>query len=189
MIKFITLLMLLIGSPERDSTGCNEAEIPAFLQEYFQQAKDSVREPDWHDIFIIVTPVEKGKGVYRVMWNDTTQFETPSITYHLETKGYYFVLDHFNSDRSKVVHSSYSGKRKKSLSVPKLSVRTLPKTFLSKVTVVDLNERFENIKGSEEKMLNFKDEFEKKRIWIIDKTFMTDDLIRLVEMSFGIVII
>lgn len=186
MIKLITLLMLLLGSSERDSTDYDETDIPAYLQEYFQQAKNNVKEPDLNDIFIIVTPVEKGKGVYRVMWNDTTQFETPLIRYHLETKGYYFVLDHVNFNWSKV-HSNYFVKGKKSPVPPKLSVRTLPKTFLSKVKIVDLNKQFEEMKGNKEKMLKFKDEFEKKRIWIVDKTFMTDDLIRLVEMSFGIV--
>lgn len=186
MIKLITFVILLIGSPERDSIGCGKVEIPTYLQEYFQQAKDNTKEPDLNDIFMIVTPEEKGKGVYRIMGNDTTQFETPLIGYHLETKGYYFVLDHANIDKSKV-RSSYFGKEKKSSVSPKLSVRTLPKTFLSKVKVVDLNKRFEEIKGSNEKMLKFKDEFVGKRIWMIDRTFMTDESIRLVEMSFGIV--
>ena len=88
MIKLLTLLMLLVEGSERDSTGCDGTGIPACLQEYFQHVKDSVREPDLNDVFMVVSPVEKGKGVYRVTWNDTMQFTTPSIEYHLETKGY-----------------------------------------------------------------------------------------------------
>jgi len=189
MIKLFALLMLLVEGPERDSTGCDGTGIPACLQEYFQYVKDSVREPDLNDVFMVVSPVEKGKGVYRVTWNDTTQFTTPSIGYHLETKGYYFVLDHVNIDGSKIVRSNHRGKGEKPLALPKFSVRTLPKTFLSKAKVVDLNKRFEEMKGSKEKMLEFKEEFEKKRIWVVDETFMTGDLIRLIETSFGIVTI
>jgi len=54
---------------------------------------------------------------------------------------------------------------------------------------MDLNKRFEEMKGSKEKMLEFKEEFEKKRIWVVDETFMTGDLIRLVETSFAFVTI
>ena len=189
MIKLLTLLMLLVEGSERDSTGCDGTGIPACLQEYFQHVKDSVREPDLNDVFMVVSPVEKGKGVYRVTWNDTMQFTTPSIEYHLETKGYYFMLDHVNIDGSKIVHSNYRGKGEKPLALPRFSVRTLPKTFLSKVKVMDLNKRFEEMKGSKEKMLEFKEEFEKKRIWVVDETFMTGDLIRLVETSFAYVTI
>lgn len=74
--------MLLVEGSERDSTGCDGTGIPACLQEYFQHVKDSVREPDLNDVFMVVSPVEKGKGVYRVTWNDTMQFTTPSIEYH-----------------------------------------------------------------------------------------------------------
>ena len=189
MIKLLTLLMLLVEGSERDSTGCDGTGIPACLQEYFQHVKDSVREPDLNDVFMVVSPVEKGKGVYRVTWNDTMQFTTPSIEYHLETKGYYFMLDHVNIDGSKIVHSNYRGKGEKPLALPRFSVRTLPKTFLSKVKVMDLNKRFEEMKGSKEKMLEFKEEFEKKRICVVDETFMTGDLIRLVETSFAFVTI
>ena len=71
MIKLLTLLMLLVEGSERDSTGCDGTGIPACLQEYFQHVKDSVREPDLNDVFMVVSPVEKGKGVYRVTWNDS----------------------------------------------------------------------------------------------------------------------
>ena len=60
MIKLLTLLMLLVEGSERDSTGCDGTGIPACLQEYFQHVKDSVREPDLNDVFMVVSPVEKG---------------------------------------------------------------------------------------------------------------------------------
>lgn len=191
MIKLIVLLTVLCGSTGRDSTGNGTSGVPVYLQEYFREARDSVREPDVNDIFMIVTPAEKGKGVYRDMWYDTTQFTTPLINYHLKMGGVYFMLSHSNADRKKI-RSSYRGKGEEPPAPPKQVVRTLPRTFLSKVKVMDLNKQFDEMKGNEEKMRQFREEFGKsreKRLWVIDRTFMTGNSIRLVEVGFAIVIL
>ncbi|MEI3420807.1 MAG: hypothetical protein V8R91_07030 [Butyricimonas faecihominis] len=161
MIKLLTLLMLLVEGSERDSTGCDGTGIPACLQEYFQHVKDSVREPDLNDVFMVVSPVEKGK---RCLSGDVERYDAVYDAIDraiIETKGYYFMLDHVNIDGSKIVHSNYREVEQVKSALPRFSVRTLPKTFLSKVKVMDLNKRFEEMKGSKEKMLEFKEEFEK----------------------------
>ena len=186
MIKLIVLFVVLFEPPGRNSINVDTCGIPAYLREYFLVSRDSVKEPDVDDVFFVVTPGTREEGFYREESFDSTQFHTPSINYHIERFGYNLVFTHFNINVEKV--ACYFGEKRETTPLLKQVVRALPKAFLSKVKLIDLNKRLMEIKSKEE-VRDFLKEFEKKRVWIVDRTFMTEETVILVETGLGIIII
>ena len=62
-----------------------------------------------------------------------------------------------------------------------MKIVTLSRKFLSQIKPIDLDEKFPRMRQEDEK--EFLDKYSKKRIWIIDRRYMTDTLVTLVPMS------
>lgn len=181
MIKLISLIIILFGSPvEEKSDTCT---IPAYWQEYIRESKENRREPDTTDIFVIVNinmsyeeynkphGVTTKDGIYRILLVDSIEcgYLTPSVFYHMVKGGVDGTFFHLN-----MKGSSRSFRE----------VRVLPRTFLRKVKVIDLNQRLAEMKDSKE-MCRFLDDEIKGKVWMIDKAFITEDSIVLIEMDSG----
>ena len=184
MIKLISLLTVLFGSPVQEAADtCAEL---ACLREYVRESRNSVEKFDTTDIFLVVATekaderyykshgVNSEDGIYRKVLfsiaSEDTNNITPSILYHVVRGGFDCTFFHCNVDKTN----------------PNLrrEVRMLPRVFLSKVRVVDLNRRFAKMKNSEA-LRHFLDEFKGRRVWIIDKVLMTKDTVVLIEVEPG----
>lgn len=156
--------------------------IPIYWQEYIRESKVNTMEPDTTDVFVIVNietsykeysklrRVSKKCGIYRSLLPDSVEcgYLTPSAFYHMvkdDVNGAFFHLNMKGASRS-------------------CQVRVLPRAFLSKVKVIDLNQRLVKMKNSEEMRRFWNDEI-KGRVWMIDKAFITEDSVVLIEVNTG----
>ncbi|MEY8590243.1 hypothetical protein AALK14_02160 [Butyricimonas hominis] len=186
MIKLLTFITIFFGSPVQDSICNDSCQIPICLWEYVKETRDNVKSPDVNDIFLLIAPKTKEKGIYRVAWFDTIQMNTPMISYYIEVNDYHFVFNHSNFKEERMCSNS---QKEKIIPIPTQVICTLPKIFLSKVSVIDLNEWHAKMKNKTEIEL-FREKFWKEKcVWIIDCTLMKEGAITLIETTFADVVI
>jgi hypothetical protein len=181
MIKLISLMIILFASPVEEKP--DTCTIPAYWQEYIHESKGNTKEPDTTDIFVVVHIETSYKeyykphgvvpkdGIYRILLPDSIEYGylTPSVFYHMVKGGVDGTFFHLN-----MKGSSRSFRE----------VRVLPRVFLSKVKVIDLKQRWAEMKDSKELRRFLDDEF-KGKVWVIDKAFITEDSVVLIEMDSG----
>ncbi len=181
MIKLISLMIILLGSSVEEKP--DTCTIPAYWQEYIRESKENTREPDTTDVFVVVNIETSNKeyykshgitpkdGIYRILLPDSIEcgYLTPSVFYHMVKGGVNGTFFHLNM---------------KGASRPFREVRVLPRAFLRKVKIIDLNQRLVEMKDPKE-MCRFWDDEIKGKVWMIDKAFITENFIVLIEMDSG----
>ncbi|MEY8590021.1 hypothetical protein AALK14_01045 [Butyricimonas hominis] len=182
MKKFILLLGIcfcVVGiiTAKAENTDMNKENFHSFINEQ----QDSVKMPDVeNDVFVILTSdsIATSEGIYRYENTvDTTGVISSLILYEVESKskGISFCFSHYQ------LKQGHADEQMKIIFRDDMKIVTLSRKFLSQIKPIDLDEKFPRMRQEDEK--EFLDKYSKKRIWIIDRRYMTDTLVTLVPMS------
>ena len=154
--------------------------------------KDCVVMPDLSDTFIILTSDTvltfdtdahfPDEGIYRaekpynasrprLKFGATYFLESKTRDVHIRFRHYNFNLDEIRKIRMPVATDT-------------MKIITLPKDFLKRITPVDMDKKFPRIKNKKEAH-DFITNLERKRVWIIDRRYLTDSTVTLIETRIG----
>ena len=185
-MKKVIFYLFVIFAVTTSAMSINENSI--LENKHVLEGQDSIFMPDLNDTFITLTSDTvlifdtnahfPDEGIYRAeeRYNPFIRDIKFSITYFLKSKSkdVRIVFHCYNFDLNEIK------KIRMPVATDTMRVLTLPKEFLERITPLDMNKKFPKIKNKK-KAHEFIRNLERKRVWIIDRRYMTDTTVTLVE--------